>query len=278
MLPDGLRLGPAELVVRDLERSIAFYRDVLGLRVHARDERSAALGAGEEDVLRLHLVPDARPAGRHAGLYHVALLFPTREELARVATRLATTRTGIQGASDHGTHEAIYLPDPDGNGLELAADRPREQWPDVRNPYAMGPQPLDTRGLLATVEDEPPSAQAATGLRVGHVHLHVGDLDRAVAHYRDVLGFQEMARMDSAVFVAAGGYHHHVGLNTWKGEGAGPVPDGVAGLRRWTVVLGDGQALRDLVRRAEAAGAQVRQGDEGAAIRDAWGIELLAVV
>src|SRR3954451_11214019 len=127
-LPATLRLGPAHLTVTDLDRSIPFYADVVGLRLQDRADGVATMASGDDAVVVLHEAPGARPPGRHAGLYHVALLYPSRGELAHAALRLAATRTAIQGASDHGTHEAIYLPDPDGNGLELAADRPRDQW------------------------------------------------------------------------------------------------------------------------------------------------------
>src|SRR5215210_563035 len=119
VLPATLRLGPVQLTVTDLDRSVGFYQDSLGLRPHRREDRVAALGAGEGDLVVLHEEPGARPAGRHAGLYHFALLFPARAELARAVQRLAATRTPISGASDHGVSEAIYLPDPDGNGIEL---------------------------------------------------------------------------------------------------------------------------------------------------------------
>ena len=143
--------------------------------------------------------------------------------------RLIATQTPVDGASDHGTHEAIYLSDPDGNGLELAADRPREQWPSYEAMYAGGPPPLDFRDLLATVADEPTRQYVGPGLRVGHVHLHVGDVDRGLAFYHEVLGFDVMARLRSAAFVSAGGYHHHLAFNIWRGRG---VPGGARGRRR----------------------------------------------
>jgi catechol 2,3-dioxygenase len=269
-LPASLRLGPAHLVVTDLDRSIGFYERAIGLRLHGRDGATAALGAGAGDLLVLHEDPSARPAGRHAGLYHVALLHPSRRELARAAVRLADTRTPIDGASDHGISEAIYLPDPDGNGLELAADRPREQW---RMEAVLNP--LDTASLLAEVAGEPVARQADPGLTVGHVHLHVGDLDEALAFYRDVIGFDEMMRMRGAAFVSAGGYHHHLGLNTWRGEGAPPVPEGTVGLDHWTIVLpgdGDVAAVRS---RLDAAGIPAADADGGFLVRDPWGIAVL---
>src|SRR4051794_4245489 len=175
-LPDALRLGAVHLPVRALARSIAWYRQALGLRLHERDAASAALGDGDETTLVLHEDPAAVPAGRTAGLYHYALLYPSRQELARAAVRLAATRTPVDGASDHRTHEAIYLSDPDGNGIELAADRPRDAWPKDLG-YARGPAPLDVDGLLATVAGETPAAEVGRGLRMGHLHLHVGDID-----------------------------------------------------------------------------------------------------
>src|SRR5947209_14484554 len=173
-LPDTLRLGPVHIVVSNLERSVAWYESALGLQLHAREDDRAELGDGDFVSVVLHEDPQAQPAGRHAGLYHYALLYPSREELARAAVRLMNLRTPIQGASDHGTHEAIYLGDPDGNGIELAADRPRDQWPSPEEEFGRGgPLPLDVENLLATVEGEDPRERVATGLRVGHVHLDV---------------------------------------------------------------------------------------------------------
>lgn len=270
-LPAALTLGPAELIVTDLDRSVAFYTDVLGLRLHGRDAHGAALGDGEQEVLRLVADPAAKRAGRHAGLYHVALLFPSRLELARVLLRLVATSTMIQGASDHLTHEAIYLPDPDGNGLELAADRPRKQWPPVERTYSGGPQPLDVQALLAVAEGAEPPAHVEPGLRVGHVHLHVGDVAEAVAFYRDVLGFDLIADLGTAAFVSAGGYHHHAGLNTWRGQGVPPFPAGTVGLRAWTAILPAGADVEAVRRRVEAASAPVeREGDAAFVTRDPW--------
>jgi len=224
-LPDSLRLGAVHLTVSDLDRSVDFYEHSIGLRLHRREGGVTAMGVGGEDLLVLYGEPGARRAGRHAGLYHYALLFPSREELARAAARLSATETPIQGASDHGTHEAIYLPDPDGNGIELAADRPRELWPSPLD-YAGGPHPLDMEDLLATVEGEEAWPRIGPGLVVGHVHLHVGDLQRGLGFYRDTLGSELMTFMPgAAAFVSAGGYHHHLGFNVWRGEGVPPSPE-----------------------------------------------------
>jgi catechol 2,3-dioxygenase len=275
VLPATLRLGPVQLTVTDLDRSVAFYRDAIGLRVHRREDAVAALGAGAEDLLVLVQEPQARRAGRHAGLYHVALLHPSRLELARAALRLVARGAPISGASDHGISEAIYLADPDGNGLELAADRGRERWGDLSDPTALGgPEPLDLAGLLELVANEEPHPHVDPGTIVGHVHLHVGDIDRGLAFYRDVIGFEVMTLMPTAAFVAAGGYHHHLGFNVWRSRGVPPAPPGTVGLRHWTLVLpaDDAAALRE---RVIAARLDFEERPDGLLVRDPWGIALL---
>jgi catechol 2,3-dioxygenase len=274
-LPDATRLGAVHLTVTDLERALAFYGEVIGLRVHRRDGGEAALGTGGRDVLVLHEDPSARPPGRHAGLYHVALLFGTRAELARAAVRIAVTRTPIQGASDHGTHEAIYLPDPDGNGLELAWDRDRSVWPSYEEQLAGGIQPLDAQALLAVVAGEEPSPRAADGLTVGHVHLHVADTEAATRFYRDGLGFDVMADLGTAVFVSAGGYHHHVGFNVWRGRGIPAQPAGTVGFGHWTLVVPDAATLAAVAERLRAIGAPAEPHPEGLLARDPSGIAVV---
>ena len=277
-LADATRLGSLELAVTQLERSIDFYTRVVGMQVHSREERAATLHAGGEPIVTLREQPDARAPRREAGLYHFALLYGSREELARVARRVAETRTRIDGASDHRTHEAIYLPDPDGIGVELAADRPREQWPrlDDGQFYSHGPQPLDVRALFATIEAEQTRALADPALRVGHIHLHVGDLDASTRFYRDGLGFEVMARMPHAVFASAGGYHHHVAYNLWRGERVPPYSPGTVGLLHWTLETA-GEGEREAVRaRLIALGASVETSEDGALLaRDPAAIAVL---
>jgi len=272
-LPPELRLGPVHLTVADLDRAIAWYERSLGLVVHRRDRGEAELGDAADTVVVLHEDPDAQPAGRHAGLYHYALLYPDRAALAHAAMRLAATQTPIQGASDHGTHEAIYLPDADGNGIELAADRPREQWPQGLG-YGGGPAPLDVDALLAAAGSEP-GPTVAPGLRVGHMHLHVGDIDDALRFYRDALGFEEQANLGSAAFVSAGGYHHHLGINVWRGQGVGPPPPHTVGLRRWTILLPTDADVEVLRERVEAADAPAEPLDGGFLTRDPWSSAVL---
>src|SRR4051794_9325379 len=205
-LGTGTRVGAVELTVTDLDRSVGFYQDALGLQQHARDDATAtaALGAGGEDLVVLTETPSARPAGRHAGLYHFALLHPSRLELSRAVRRLAATRTPIQGASDHGVSEAIYLPDPDGNGIELYADRPREAWGrHADGSLVMYTEALDLDDLIAVANDDPDVPRHADpALVMGHVHLHANDLREAVRFYRDVLAFDSMAAMPSAAFLS----------------------------------------------------------------------------
>ena len=275
-LPATLRLGAAQLTVAGLDRAVAWYQRSLGLRVHRHEATTAELGDGVETVVVLHEDPEARPAGRHAGLYHYALLYPTREELARAAVRLAATRTPIQGASDHGTHEAIYLADADGNGIELAWDRDRARWPSGLG-YDRGPAPLDFDNLLDTVAGERPTGFVGAGLRMGHLHLHVGDIERALAFYRDVLGFEVQAHLGSAAFVSAGGYHHHLGFNVWNGEGVDDPPPHTVGLRRWTVELPTDADVAELRARVTAAGQAAEPVAGGVEVRDPWGTALAVV-
>jgi catechol 2,3-dioxygenase len=266
-LPDSLRLGAVHLTVTELDRSIRFYERSVGLRLARRSDGEAALGAGGEELLVLVEEPSARPAGRHAGLYHFALLHPSRLELARAAQRLIVTETPVTGASDHKISEAIYLPDPDGNGIELAADRSREHWGDLSDPTALGgPMPLDMASLMGLVAGADPLEHASPELRMGHVHLHVGDIEEALGFWRDLIGFEVMTRFPSAAFISAGGYHHHLGLNTWRGEGVPPAPADAVGMRHWTVVL-DSPAEVEAVR-ARVGAVEARP--DGFLARDPW--------
>jgi catechol 2,3-dioxygenase len=273
VLPATLRLGPTHLTVSDLDGSIAFYERALGLRLHDRRGDTASLGAGDDALVVLVEEAEAAPAGRHAGLYHFALLFDSREELARAVVRLAETRTRIEGASDHGVSEAIYLRDPDDNGIELYVDRPRAQWPPPRQPgerVDMYTIALDMPALLRTVAGEAPRALAGPGLRTGHLHLHVGSVERGLAFYRDVLGFEVMVNLGSAAFVSAGGYHHHLAFNVWLGSHVRPRPAATAGLRHWTVFLESLHEVEAVRARVQAAGLAIEEREQGFLVRDPW--------
>lgn len=266
----GLAMGPAELTVAEMGRALGFYEGVLGLRAREVGEgkRVVALSAGDAPILLLHELPDARRKPPHTtGLYHVALLTPSRRELARTLMRLAEARYPLSGASDHLVSEALYLDDPDGNGLEIYADRPRAAWPRSGHEVRMTVDPLDLDSLLAERGDEPWSGMAAA-TRVGHVHLHVADLAASEAFYGGLLGFELMQRYSGALFMAAGGYHHHLGLNTWAGAGAPPPPPDATGLRRFSLLLPDQAALEAVAARVHKAGLPVEERPEGLQLRD----------
>jgi catechol 2,3-dioxygenase len=245
------RMGPVELSVSDLERSVGYWRDAIGLRVLAQDGGTASLGADRE-LVRLVEEPGAGSARGYAGLYHVALLLPDRQSLARWLARAAREGIPLEGLSDHAVSEAIYLRDPDQHGIEIYADRPRAQW-EGRVMELMTTIPLDVESLLGELDD--PAAVTFTGLPdgtvVGHTHLCVSDVGATVAFYREVLGFGLMAQLGPmAAFLSAGGYHHHIGANTWESRGAPQAPPGTARLLRATVVLPDEEELGRVADRA----------------------------
>jgi len=247
-----LSVGSVALAVSDLSRSADFYERVLGLPVVFREGDRAGLGgSAEQPLLELTGIaaPAPAPPGR-TGLFHVAWLHPSRATLADTVRRIAQAGWAIDGASDHGVSEALYLSDPDGLGIEVYADRPRAQWqrPASGRGVNMVTLPLDVEDLLAQSREEP-SGEMPPDAAVGHVHLKVADVPRATAFYRDALGFEEQAELPSASFLSAGGYHHHVGLNSWQSHGEGPSSDSAPGLRRVEFLLGDADALEAIERR-----------------------------
>jgi catechol 2,3-dioxygenase len=278
VLPAAAELGVVHLTVRNLDRSVSFYRRALGLVELDRAGRTVWVGAGDAPLLALHEDPGAVTPGRTAGLYHVALLYPDRIELSRVARRLAVSRTPIQGASDHGTHEAIYLADPDGNGVELAVDRDRSRWPDLANIDSIRPRALDLDGLLALTAEEPVIETAKSGTRVGHIHLHLGDLDDGLAFYRDLIGFEAQTLIPGqAAFVSAGGYHHHLAFNLWNGAGVAPQAPGGVGLRHWTIVVSDASDVAAVRGRIDAADTPTADVEHGFSVEDPGGITVHVV-
>lgn len=254
------RMGAVGLIVSDLNRSLRYYHESLGLHVHRRDEARAWLGAGAADLLVLTEQAGARPVQRgHTGLYHFALLLPNRKELARLLRHLADTRTPLVGMSDHGVSEALYLQDPDGHGIEIYRDRPRDEWPQLGGVLQMVVDPLDVPGILAEVSS---GKVVWHGLHsettMGHVHLHVASLSQAEHFYCTVLGFDLIQRMmNQASFVSAGGYHHHLGLNIWAGMGAPPPPADAARLEWFEILLPDADAVAAVRARVAAAGIEL---------------------
>jgi catechol 2,3-dioxygenase len=263
-LDPATTVGTANLLVADLDRSVQFYTETLGFTERERAGDTALLGtdAHRAPWLRLTAVPDAqRKPRRSTGLYHIAILTPSRAALARSLRRLVESRYPLQGASDHLVSEALYLGDPDGNGLEIYRDRPREEWPRLNGAIQMDTQALDLQQLYdeAVTEDQAwTGMEAATHL--GHVHLHVADLSAAVQFYTTIIGFDLIFRFgESAAFVSAGGYHHHLGLNTWAGVGAPPPPANAVGLRGYTIALPSAAERERVLARVRAANLDVAE-------------------
>jgi catechol 2,3-dioxygenase len=266
-LPAATHMAYAHLRVADLDRALAFYRDLLGLRALTASGSSAALSAtgAPPPLIVLEAQPGARPRPpRTTGLYHVAIRLPDRATLARALRRLAEREWPLHGAADHGVSEALYLSDPDGNGLELYTDRPRAAWPWRNGQVAMVSEPLDVRALLSLAGESAEVIDPRAD--IGHVHLQVSDLARAEAFYCGLLGFEVTQRTyPGALFVAAGGYHHHLGLNIWAGHGAPPPPADAAGLVAFGLRLPDAASWEALRARLDSAGVSLDvQGDDGA--------------
>jgi catechol 2,3-dioxygenase len=241
-------LGEVHLTVSELARSVAYYRRAVGLEVLEQGAGRAMLGVAGRGLLVLVEEPGARPAVGHTGLYHFALLLSRRADLALWLAHAARDRLPLVGLSDHFVSEALYLSDPDGHGIEIYWDRPRAVW-EGQVAARMTTLPLDVDDLLGEL-DEPGSEQYA-GLPgdtvMGHVHLKVSAIPETVAFYRDALGLGLMAQLGAqAAFLGAGGYHHHLGANTWESAGASPPPPGTAALRHVTIVVPD-DAERDRV-------------------------------
>ncbi len=267
-------LGYVHLTAADLDRQIDFYQSVLGLKVQERKDGTASLGAGGNDLLRVTGLPGARRVRGTTGLYHFAVLVPSRWELAHLLQRVLETGTHIQGMVNHHTHLAIYIQDAEDNGIELAWDFPRDQWPAPEDLLRLGNGPLDPEDLLSELERGPsPWPGAHPDTRIGHVHLHVADLSAAGRFYQGVLGFQatfsySAARDFGALFVSAGGYHHHIGLNIWRGVGAPPPPRDAVGLRYFTIVLPDRIELDRVMARVREAGIGGEEHSVGMLVRD----------
>lgn len=271
------RLGHVHYTVANLDRQVAFYQNIVGFKLHWHNGKTAALGAGGEDLLHLTEQPDARRYRGTTGLYHTAFNVPTTLQLAHLLYNISETQTPIQGLSNHGTHLAIYLPDAEGNGIELAWDFPQDQWPRTAEDALIRSRRFDTQALVRELEQ---SSAAWQGLdsasRVGHVHLHVADVHDTTRFYADVLGFETPDYLKDAPaqfaeqvrFFRAGGYHHHIGTNVWQGVGAPPPPLNALGLRYFTIVLPHMEALQNVVVRLEAAGITPEQTEQGIRVQD----------
>jgi catechol 2,3-dioxygenase len=266
------------LQIADLGRSIAYYEDTLGMRVLHRDAARALLGARHDEapLLELRERSGARSAPRRGrlGLYHFAILLPDRASLGRYVRYLAEIGASV-GAADHLVSESLYLQDPDNLGIEVYADRPRSTWRRIGRELMMATDPLDAPGLQREAGTSP-WAGMPLSTRMGHVHLHVGDLAAAAAFYSEALGFDRTVwHYPGALFLAADGYHHHVGTNTWAGAGSTPPTEEDAQLLEWTILVPNGASLEEASQSLARAGAPVRrEGRDGVpslVTRDPWG-------
>jgi len=276
-LPAALRLGQVRLQVAELTRSLVFYEEVLGLRVLSRTPTRATLGAqgDETPLVELHERAGARPVPRRGqlGLYHFAILLPDRPSLGRFVTHLA--QTGVQvGMSDHAVSEAIYLTDPDGLGIEVYADRPRPTWQMDGRQIMMTTAPLDVRNVAQAAAGEPWRGMPA-GTTLGHIHLHVDDLEETTAFYHIALGFDlTVWSYPGALFLAAGGYHHHLAANTWVKGSQRPAP-GDAQLLEWELVLPTADDAAAAAQSLIAGGYSATPTDSGDWLAaDPWGTTL----
>ncbi len=272
-------VGTVHLTVSDLGRSVEYYCESVGLELLDGDGGHASIGVGGREVLALVEEPGARPAIGYTGLYHFALLVPERAQLARWLAHAGRDRVSLVGLSDHFVSEALYLSDPDGHGIEIYWDRPREHWEGQVS--RLTTQPLDVESLLGELAD--PASEPFDGLPggavMGHVHLKVASIPETVAFYRDVLGFGLMAQLgEQAAFLAAGGYHHHIGANTWESAGASPPPAGTAALRQATIVLPDARERDRVVARLEQGGHGYEESDAGPSVRDPSGNALVLTI
>jgi catechol 2,3-dioxygenase len=278
-LADTARLGPVVLQVADLDRSLAYYQAVLGMRVLARDGRRSWLGSHGTDhpliELREHAGARAAPRRGRLGLYHFAILLPDRAALGRFAQHLADQ--GVRaGSADHLVSEAFYLQDPDNLGIEVYADRPRAEWQRNGRQLLMASDPLDVAGLVHAAGSIPWTGMpAATSM--GHLHLHVSDIDAAAQFYSGALGFDRMVwDYPGALFLGAGGYHHHLGTNTWAGAGATPPTPDDAQLLEWNIILPDTASVDAAARSVSDAGFRPTLDDSSASdaaiiVPDPWG-------
>ncbi len=273
-------LGHVSLKVANLDNQLTFYQHALGFVLHWREDGRAGLGAGGLDLLRLAEEPGLKRYQGVTGLYHFAVLFPDRRELARALARLFSL--GVNNhPTDHIMTKTTYLDDAEGNGIELYAESPEDGVFKIENDQFVtrrsdgsvsdGREPLDTDALFSLLKaDDRLDLPVPASTRIGHVHLHVRDVEEAVNFYHGVIGFDLMGMAGSfrAAFVSAGGYHHHIGLNTWKGEGAPPPPEDAAGLRYFSVELPDQKALDEVLARLEKAGIPGNQIDAGLLVHD----------
>jgi catechol 2,3-dioxygenase len=266
------RIGVVKLVVRDLAAVGAFYRQVIGLNRIEAGKDFERLGTGETVLIELEHRAKARPQSRReAGLFHTAFLLPTREDLGSWLRFAAEAQVPIEGAADHRVSEAIYLADPEGNGIEIYADRPPALWPRRAGALEMATDPLDIDDLMRVAASRPWKG-IPTGGAIGHVHLQVGELGEADAFYSTLLGFDVMCRYPGASFYGSGGYHHQLAGNIWNSRGAQPRANDAAGLAGFTLLSPDPAVIGQTGERLAALGGRPIETAAGVDLRDPWGV------
>jgi catechol 2,3-dioxygenase len=264
-------IGQVHLDVANLDRSVDYYQNKLGFELLQQEGTRAVLGAGGQPLIVLYEQPGARAVKGTTGLYHFAVLLPDRRSLAHLLYHLAESEVEVPGAADHGVSEAIYLQDPDGHGIEFYSDRKRHEWPvDDLGRLQMGTEELDVDDLVWELKNGVEPWQGLPEKTViGHVHLQVAQLASSELFYTHVLGFHLMQRYGSgAVFVSAGSYHHHIGMNTWAGENAPPPPPDAAGMRWFELILPSQADLEGVLERLQAAEVPSEAQEVGILIRD----------
>ncbi len=270
------RLGPVHLRVADLSNLVNYYT-TLGLHLHQRQNRQAVLGDGTTELLVLDEHPDGQRVRGTSGLYHFAILLPSRADLGRALRHFSQSAIPVGGASDHAVSEALYLTDPEGNGIEVYRDRPRSEWTYPDGTLLINTAPFDVAGVLAAGDADSTEWNGfPAGTAIGHIHLHVGSIDATEGFYRDILGFDLITRYGpSATFLSAGAYHHHIGANTWAGVGAPIAPANAWGLSHFTIEVPGMQAISDVRTGVEAAGISIAERDDGYFVRDPSGNGIL---
>jgi catechol 2,3-dioxygenase len=269
-----VHIGAVALAARDLNLLSGFYRDALGLSVLDQRADGASLGVGGLPILHLEHRPGAKPDDqREAGLYHTAFLMPTRPDLARWIRHVERHRVALTGASDHAVSEAFYLDDPEGNGIEVYWDRPPEAWQWTGSDLRITTDPLDIDDILREVQNPASYSGAPGGMRVGHVHLRVGDVDRSEAFYRDLIGLDVTRRRHGASFMSSGRYHHHIAANVWHSAGAPARDPGRAGLS-WLGLEASSTAFAAIKNRLRKARIDTLERAGWIEANDPWGTRL----
>jgi catechol 2,3-dioxygenase len=272
-LPVGhLKMGAVSLTVSDLSHSIEYYQKHIGLRLQDRRNGTAILGAGNTSLVKLHQLPNARHTRGVTGLYHFALLLPSRPELAKTLAHFINVQTPITGVADHIVSEAIYLNDPDGHGIEIYRDRPRQKWYDQDGKLRTDTKQLDIEGLLGELDGNKPSFEGLPDNTVmGHMHLHVSNIPDAENFYLGIIGLNKppaTINLPSASFLSVGGYHHHLAVNTWAGVGAPPPPQDAARLLNYEILFPNQESLSTVLQRLEAPYIEPLNTDQGWLVND----------